>query len=697
MTIDRCDTPPTLETRLWCVGLIVAVTLLTYWPVVTHNFVEWDDSQTTAAVEDYWTRPQGNLYIPVTYGVWNLLRSLGRGADPTLFHAFNLLIHLCTTLVVWKVLNLLFERPGVATIAALVFAVHPVQVEAVAWVSGMKDLLCGLFSMIAIWQYIVFTRRTPPLHYTVATIAFIAALLSKPTAVVVPIIVGLVDVGLLSRTIHRTMLALTPWILLSISGMVAAKLVQPATDVAVLSPLWARPLIALDALGFYLRQIILPSKLCLDYGRNPMSIIASGALWITWVVPVVLFAAIALSRKRPRMLVIAMLIFVAGVAPVLGLVSFDFQLYSTVADHYLYLPMVGVAMTIAWLFGRLNPRLTVRMGGLLIVALAARSFMQTWVWHDTVSLFNHNLAVNPSSWVSHVQLTYHALHHDDPAGAEAHARQAVHFIPNNGQARLNLGLALAMNGKIDEAIVEFEQAAQLMPNDPEPRTHLADARRYQAATSQPATGSSTRTTRASPARYLALGDSYTIGESVDASRRWPVQLAAMLRQRGMNIADPQIIARTGWTTDELSRAIDAEKPQGPYQLVSLLIGVNNQYRGRSADEFREQFRALLKRSIAFAGDEPGRVIVLSIPDWGVTPFAQGKDRGKIAREIDQFNRISREECQVLKVAFIDITPISRRAPNEPALIAGDGLHPSGQMYRLWCEQASAAAQEALAR
>lgn len=179
-----------------------------------------------------------------------------------------------------------------------------------------------------------------------------------------------------------------------------------------------------------------------------------------------------------------------------------------------------------------------------------------------------------------------------------------------------------------------------------------------------------------PRRYLALGDSYTIGESVDAAERFPVQLA-----RTLNIAEPQVIAKTGWTTDELNAAIDEADPQGPFDLVTLLIGVNNQYRGRSADEYRTQFTALLQRAIGFAGGDATKVIVVSIPDWGVTPFAEGRDRAKIAREIDQFNAINREEASRAGAKWVDITPISRR--NDPALVAGDGLHPSGKQYTEW--------------
>lgn len=195
-------------------------------------------------------------------------------------------------------------------------------------------------------------------------------------------------------------------------------------------------------------------------------------------------------------------------------------------------------------------------------------------------------------------------------------------------------------------------------------------------------------------RFLALGDSYTIGESVVEAERWPNQLAERLKVEGLPVV-VTIIARTGWTTDELAAAIDRASPQGPYDLVSLLIGVNNQYRGRDADEYHREFRALLERAIAFAGGESGRVIVLSIPDWGVTPFASGRDRAQIAQEIDTFNAINRTEAELRGVAYVDVTPVSRRATFEPELIAGDGLHPSGKMYAEWTEMAFAAAHEAL--
>ena len=191
-------------------------------------------------------------------------------------------------------------------------------------------------------------------------------------------------------------------------------------------------------------------------------------------------------------------------------------------------------------------------------------------------------------------------------------------------------------------------------------------------------------------RYLALGDSYTIGESVAENERWPNQLAELVKsspqfggiEGGVEVT---IIARTGWTTDELWQGIQANPPQGIYDLVSLLVGVNNQYRGYDINEYREQFQFLLSKSIEYAGNDPNRVIVLSIPDWGVTPFASGRDREQIAKDIDAFNLVSREESEKANVHFVDVTPISRKATNDLSLIASDDLHPSGEMYSKWAK------------
>jgi lysophospholipase L1-like esterase len=193
-------------------------------------------------------------------------------------------------------------------------------------------------------------------------------------------------------------------------------------------------------------------------------------------------------------------------------------------------------------------------------------------------------------------------------------------------------------------------------------------------------------------RFLALGDSYTIGESVSEAERWPNQLAELIKSspqfdetRGS--IEVTVIARTGWTTDELWEGMQDVKIDPPYDVVSLLIGVNNQYRGRDVEEYREGFIFLLDKAIEYAGGDPNRVIVLSIPDWGVTPFAGNRDSKKIAVEINQFNAVNEEESKRAGVHYVNVTPSSREAVTDPSLIASDGLHPSGKMYSEWAKLA----------
>jgi lysophospholipase L1-like esterase len=196
-------------------------------------------------------------------------------------------------------------------------------------------------------------------------------------------------------------------------------------------------------------------------------------------------------------------------------------------------------------------------------------------------------------------------------------------------------------------------------------------------------------------RYLALGDSYTIGEGVTDQEAWPNQLVHMLRARGVEIGPAHIIARTAWTTDELSDAIQAEKPQGPFDLVTLLIGVNDQYRSRPLPPFANEFAQLLRRAKSFGGNRASRVIAVSIPDWSATPYAKGRDRSRIAAEIARYNDKAMELAAAAKIPWVDVTGISRAMLTEPTLVAVDGLHPTAAMYTQWAERILPAALKAL--
>lgn len=190
-----------------------------------------------------------------------------------------------------------------------------------------------------------------------------------------------------------------------------------------------------------------------------------------------------------------------------------------------------------------------------------------------------------------------------------------------------------------------------------------------------------------PYTFLALGDSYTIGEAVTENERWPSQLVEKLRKGGVLIDNPKIIATTGWTTDELIDAIEKEQIEQTFSIVTLLIGVNNQYRGYPISQYEKEFEILLDKAIGFAGDIPENVFVISIPDYGVTPFSRekGLDALKIATELDVYNDFAKKLVASKNASFTDITPDSKKAKEDVGLVAKDGLHPSAKMYTWWVE------------
>lgn len=183
-------------------------------------------------------------------------------------------------------------------------------------------------------------------------------------------------------------------------------------------------------------------------------------------------------------------------------------------------------------------------------------------------------------------------------------------------------------------------------------------------------------------RWLALGDSYTIGEGVSPEARWPHQLAERWRAQGLVLAQPRYVAKTGWTTDELLEALATDPPDGEHDLVSLLAGVNNQYRGLSLEDYEASFASLLEAAAGYARGEEGRVFVVSIPDWSVTPFGHdsGRDLAEQARQIDDYNLIAARLANARGIPFVDVTSLSRRHAD---WVVDDGLHPNAEQYALW--------------
>ena len=413
--------------------LVFAVTVAAFGRLAWCDFTAWDDPSTIAdnpllrpptwsGVWFYWTtigkQTPGELYTPLTYTAWSAVAAVA-GVKAWAFHGANVLLHATAAVAAYGLLSRLGAggqtrrarwTAGPAAAGALLFALHPVQVESVGWASGTKDVLCGLFAVSALWAYVAAVdaeRRGPArLRYVTATALFLLAMLSKPTAVVVPLMAAVVDHWLLGRPWRMVARWLWPWALLMVPCVAWTRAAQQAPWASPV-PVWTRPLVATDAVAFDLGRLAWPAHLCVDYGRRPVSVYASGAIWWTWVVPAAV-AGLILWRRSPR-LTAAGLLFALPLLPVSGLVPFDFQFYSTPADHYLYLPMLGLALAgtgaAAWAIARWPAA-----GRWAIVAvlggLGVRSAAQAATWQDTGSVFAHVLAVNPRSFIGHDMLGY---------------------------------------------------------------------------------------------------------------------------------------------------------------------------------------------------------------------------------------------------------------------------------------------------
>ena len=446
-------------------ALLLLATLAALWPVCRNQFVRWDDHAiiyqnptlnppTLADLRIWWTTPHQRLYTPVAYTIWGLLAWLahvppdpktGIALDPHVFHTANLMLHLVTSMVAYFLLKRLVGQRWPAAAGAMVFAVHPVQVESVAHASGIQGLLCGLFSLTAVLLYLraivpgaATDVQGPPLEasriseaplfnanirtspvcdaasgespstnlfhpgiYLLATLALILALLSKPPAMTVPILAAVLQVVFLRRRPTEAIRFLWPWFLLAMPCAIIVRVIQKSPRFDVPIPFYDRPLIAGYTVAFYLWKIVLPWRLGIVYPRaNPPELISGDAIYYTWLVPAALTVLLWERRRTCRPLVAAALWFVAALLPVLGFTHFDFQIYSTVADRYLYLPMFGVALAAGWVLSQpwslARPRLTGLTCAVLISVLGVRSFFQTLVWHDTNSLFRNAHAVNPA-------------------------------------------------------------------------------------------------------------------------------------------------------------------------------------------------------------------------------------------------------------------------------------------------------------
>jgi Flp pilus assembly protein TadD len=532
---DRGARRASIGVRAAGTALLALLVLAAFYPVLGHEFLEWDDHVAISQNPDflpprlstlghYWTGQFMQFYVPLTYTIWWVIAQFAAHAgpdgrfvlSPAPYHAANLIAHIGAAVLAYLLLARLTRSEAAGWTAAALFALHPLQVEPVSWASTMYSPLSSCLSLGAMGAYLAFSEADrhggeaalayrPParrwLWYALFVVGYGLALLTKPMIILLPVIIGLIEVAIRRRALGRTAALLVPVLIVGAVPIVIATQQSQPNAAGPYVPLVLRPLVASDVLAFYVRYTILPLNLAPDYGRSPHWLMNEGStsLFTTWVIPFALFAASALAWRRSRWPAVACGVFVLALAPVLGFTPFDFQRISTVADRYMCFALIAPAMLVAAGLARVPRRALFAVCAAVGVTFGVMSNLQARHWRDTDSFFELAMARNPDSFTAHTRATSmlekqgredEALEHYRAAvraypgsprmwfgmgriflhkrmwndAVDAYAR-AAELEPENGGILSSLALALAASGRHDEAVRAIELALPRAPND----------------------------------------------------------------------------------------------------------------------------------------------------------------------------------------------------------------------------------------
>ena len=479
----------------WAWGVFAClVALIVYLPALRFPFFPfWDDdihvhanphlaNLSWESVRAFWSAPYQQLYIPLTYSAWAGLAALSRWWDgqpvsagalnAAWFHGANILVHTVSTALVFVILQRSLKklapaadalRAGFAALlGAIFFALHPLQVEPVAWISGLRDVLGGCLGLAALVVLLGSNASSVP-RWAAATLLFVLSLAAKPAGVALPLVAGLLAAFCYGWKPARLARELGPWLLVGVIWVFVTSNAQWAADLARdLVPLWMRPLVAGDALAFYMAKTVWPAGLSADYGRAPDIARGAGWLWWMWLGPAAL-AAVLVAVKPLRIYLLPFAIFAAALLPTLGLVPFNFQVVSTVADRYAYLALLGPALALAMVTARTKHAWIAACAAAVVVALGVMTFLRLPLWSEDVKLFASTLAENPHSWKA---MHNYASALDDrgrTAEAEGLMREVISRRPDSAEAQNDLGVMLWKLGRREEAAQATQRALQLRP------------------------------------------------------------------------------------------------------------------------------------------------------------------------------------------------------------------------------------------
>jgi hypothetical protein len=471
--------------KLLLCAILVLWTAAVFLPARHFDFVDWDDYDEVVQnpllhppdgqhLAQIWSRPVLRMYTPLSYTTWWTMSQIPAAAgSATWFHLLNIALHLACVILVFSILDCLTKSPVAAFGGGMLFALHPLQVESVGWVAEMNNLQAAAFSLGAIQLFLAFrAAATSGRRWTfaaLATLSFAFALLSKPTAVAVPVIVAIVDLGLLRTNWKKTLYVVLPWLgMAAVIGWIAR-----SSQAGVQTALLDRPMVAMDALAFYFGKLIWPGDLSVDYGRAPVRLLHSHLVLADVTTIGVAVVAAWLLWRNYRGVALGALILAAGVLPTLGFVPFQFQEFSTVADRFLYLAMLGPALALASILAGVRARAAFPVAAALGVVLAWVSAVQIHVWQNSQTLVAHTLAEDANSPIGNAIAGAILDRAGRPDQAIAHWAAAVARDPDNPGFRFNLansmntfGVQLARHGDRDRAMEQFKNALQVDPHNP---------------------------------------------------------------------------------------------------------------------------------------------------------------------------------------------------------------------------------------
>lgn len=482
---------------LWCLLALVGLTCVVFGPTLGNAFTTWDDTihltanpafnpPTLSGILQFWTRPHEQLYIPLSYSVWGLVSFVAHSSTPDSagiflrpgpFHLLNLLLHAAGGCLIFQLIRQLTQARkepfhiAVAMTCAAIYLVHPLQVESVAWLSAMRDLLSVMLCLASLVIYVRYLQSNRTGDFALSTLLFLLAMLAKPSAVILPVPAAIIHLSV-RKPMRWDMVRLAVWAIAAGTCLLVTRRAQPTADLPPI-PLPGRLLVALDATGFYIRQLFFPAWLGIDYGRTPQRLLDGHLGWSMAVLgglSVVGAGLLAMRNARQRL---PLAMWLLAPLPVLGLVPFAFQKISTVADRYVLLSLAGLTVGINLLVPYRHQRRFVTAGVVVVALLGIWSIIQGTHWKNSQTLFEHALRVNPQSWLAHQSLAAAALDAGDLQSARQLASQAIKLNEHYAAAMITLGNVALHRGDLSAAEIRFTSALEQEPENGAAMTNLA--------------------------------------------------------------------------------------------------------------------------------------------------------------------------------------------------------------------------------